>query len=145
LVMIVPASNPAHLTSVTGITAPGVKVVICAASVPCGDYARNVFKNLGITSAAMANVVSNASDVSQVVAQVALGQADAGFVYVTDATAAGGKVVEIPLPDAAKPNASDYIAVVTSGPHQPSAKAFVADVLSPRGQAILRAAGFGVP
>ena len=46
--------------------------MICAASVPCGDYARSVFANLGITAAATKNVVSNASDVTQVVAQVAL-------------------------------------------------------------------------
>jgi molybdate transport system substrate-binding protein len=145
LVMVVPAANPAHLTSVNGITAPGVKVVICAASVPCGDYARNVFKNLGITTAAMQNVVSNASDVAQVVAQVALGQADAGFVYITDANAADGKVTAIALPDAAKPKASDYVAIVKAGANQRSATAFVAEVLSPRGQAILRSAGFGAP
>ena len=41
LVLIVPKSNPAHITSVNDITKPGVKLVICKATVPCGDYARN--------------------------------------------------------------------------------------------------------
>jgi molybdate transport system substrate-binding protein len=145
LVLIVPADNPAHITSVNDITRSGVKLVICAASVPCGDYARNVFKNLGITEAAIANVVSNASDVSQVVSQVALGQANAGVVYATDARAAGGKVTAIALPDAATPQTADYIAVVTAAPHPASARAFVGEVLSARGQAVLRAAGFGAP
>ncbi len=145
LVLIVPKDNQARIKSVSDITRPGVKLVICDASVPCGDYARNVFKNLGITSAAMKNVVSKTTDVTQTVAQVALGQADAGFVYVTDAQAAGAKVTAIHLPAQAKPRAKDYIAVVKAAPHPAAAKAFVAQVLSPAGQAKLRAAGFGAP
>jgi len=145
LVMIVPKDNPAHLTSVSDVTKPGVKLVICDATVPCGDYARNAFKNLGITSAAMKNVVSQTTDVTQTVAEVALGQADAGFVYITDADAANGKVIPIKLPAQAKPGAKDYIAVVRSAPHPAAARAFVALVLSPAGQAKLRAAGFGAP
>lgn len=145
LVLVVPKGNPAHITSVSGITKPGVKLVICDASVPCGDYARTAFKNLGITSAAMKNVVSQTADVTQTVAEVALGQADAGFVYITDADAAAGKVSVIRLPPQAKPGAEDFIAVVKSAPHPAAAKAFVALVLSPAGQAKLRADGFGAP
>jgi molybdate transport system substrate-binding protein len=145
LVLIVPKGNPAHITSVSDITRSGVKLVICDASVPCGDYARTAFKNLGITSAAMKNVVSQTSDVTQTVAEVALGQADAGFVYITDADAAQGKVAVIRLPAQAKPGAKDFIAVVKSAPHAAAARAFVAAILSPAGQAKLRAAGFGAP
>jgi molybdate transport system substrate-binding protein len=145
LVLIVPKDNPAHINSVSDITRPGVKLVICDATVPCGDYARNAFKNLGITAAAMKNVVSQTTDVTQTVAEVALGQADAGFVYITDAAAAKGKVVPIHLAAAAKPGAKDFIAVVKSAPHPAAARAFVASVLSPVGQAKLRAAGFGAP
>ena len=145
LVLVVPAGNPAHITAVGDITKPGVKLVICAASVPCGDYARNVFTNLGITAQAMVNVTSEDIDVTQVLTQVALGEADAGFVYATDAKAAGNKVSVIALPAAAKPQTSDYIAVVTAAPHPRSAQAFVGEVMSSRGQAILRADGFGAP
>jgi molybdate transport system substrate-binding protein len=145
LVLIVPKSNPAHITSVADITKPGVKLVICNASVPCGDYARKAFANLGITSPAMKNVVSQTTDVTQTVAQVALGQADAGFVYITDAKAAGGKVTVVPLPAKAKPSAQDFIAVVKGGHNQAAAQAFVRKVLSPAGQAKLHAAGFGKP
>ena len=145
LVLIVPKDNPAHIKSVADITRPGVKLVICDASVPCGDYARKAFENLGITGTAMKNVVSQTTDVTQTVAQVALGQADAGFVYITDAHAAGGKVSVVRLPAQAKPGAKDYIAVVKSAPHLAAAKAFVALILSPAGQAKLRAAGFGAP
>lgn len=145
LVLIVPKDNPAHIRSAGDITRHGVKLVICDASVPCGDYARTAFKNLGITNAAMKNVVSQTTDVTQTVAEVALGQADAGFVYLTDADAALGKVSVVRLPAQAKPGAKDYIAVVKSAPHPAAAKAFMALVLSPAGQAKLRAAGFGAP
>jgi molybdate transport system substrate-binding protein len=145
LVLIVPKDNPARIKSVSDVTRPGVKLVICEATVPCGDYARNAFKNLGITSAAMKNVVSQTTDVTQTVAEVALGQADAGFVYITDADAAKGKVVTIRLPPQAKPEAKDFIAVVKSAHHPAAARAFVAAILSPAGQAKLRAAGFGAP
>lgn len=145
LVLIVPRSNPAHIHSVSDITRPGVKLVICNATVPCGDYARTAFANLGITAKAMHNVVSQTTDVSQIVAQVALGQADAGFVYITDAKAAGGKVSVVRLPAAAKPQAADFIAVVKRTSHHAAALAFVNEVMSSSGQAKLRAAGFGKP
>ncbi len=51
----------------------------------------------------------------------------------------------IRLPPAAKPGAKDYIAVVKSTHDAGAAKAFVARILSPAGQAKLRAAGFGAP
>ena len=145
LVLIVPRGNPAHIKSVADITKPGVKLVICDATVPCGDYARTAFKNLGITAAAMKNVVSQTTDVTQTVAEVALGQADAGFVYITDAKAASGKVAVVSLPANAKPKTKDFIAVVKSSANDAAAKAFVATVLSPAGQAKLQAAGFGKP
>ena len=145
LALIVPKSNPAHITSVADITKPGVKLVICNATVPCGDYARTAFMNLGITTAAMKNVVSQTTDVTQTVADVATGQADAGFVYITDAKAADGQVTVVRLPAKAKPGTEDFIAIVKSGKNQAAAKAFVAMVLSPAGQAKLKAAGFGKP
>jgi len=145
LVLIVPKSNPAHITSVSDITKPGIKLVICQAAVPCGDYARKAFANLRITSAAMKNVVSQTTDVTQTVAEVALGQADAGFVYITDAKAAAGKVIALRLPAKAKPGAMDFIAVVKASKNLAAANAFVRQVLSAKGQATLRAAGFGRP
>jgi molybdate transport system substrate-binding protein len=145
LVMIVPKSNPAHLTSVYGITRKGIKIVVCNASQPCGDYASTVWANLGITNAATKNVVSYENDVTQVLAEIELGQADVGFVYYTDALSAGGKVKIIELPAKAMPGTSDWIAVVTKSKDQAAAKAFVSLVLSAKGQATLKAAGFGKP
>ena len=143
LVMIVPKDNPAHITSVADITKPGVKIVVCNTTVPCGDYAATAFANLGITTAADNNIVSEETDVTQVVAQIAAGEGDVGFVYVTDAIAAKGKVKAILLPAQAMPHTQDFIAVVKDSPNLAAAQAFVKLVLSAKGQRILRAAGFG--
>ena len=145
LVLVVPRTNPAHIHSVSDITRPGVKLVICEVTVPCGDYARKAFAALDMTSAAMKNVVSQATDVTQTLAEVAVGQADAGFVYITDADAARGRVSVIHLPASARPGARDFIAVVKSAAHRAAAQAFVRQVLSAQGQATLRADGFGRP
>ena len=145
LVLVTPPSNPAHITSVADVTKPGVKLVICNATVPCGDYARKAFMNLGITAAASKNVASETTDVTQVLADVALGQADAGFVYITDADGANGKVRVIELPAQAKPEAKDYIAVVKASHDRAGADAFVRKVLSSGAQATLQTDGFGKP
>ena len=54
--------------------------------------ASEVLDNLGITADVLKNVVSEETDVKGIVAKVALGEADAGFVYVTDAKAVASKV-----------------------------------------------------
>ena len=92
LVLIVPKGNPAGIHLVIDLTKPGVKLVIGDAGVPVGAYTRTVLTNLGISAAVMKNVVSQETDVKGVLAKVALGQADAGFVYVTDAKFVLGKI-----------------------------------------------------
>src|SRR5947208_1484054 len=63
LVLIVPRSNPAKIHSVLDLTRPGVRLVIGDPSVPVGAYTRTVLNNLGISAAALQNVVSQETDV----------------------------------------------------------------------------------
>jgi molybdate transport system substrate-binding protein len=143
LVMIVPKSNPAHITSVQDLTRPGVKLVIGDATVPVGSYTRTVFSNLGL-SAAYGNVVSNESDVKGVVAKVALGEADVGVCYFTDFLSVKNRVKYIPIPASAQPTVGYEIAPVDSSAHSAAAQAFIAYVLSKQGKAWLRKYGFAV-
>jgi molybdate transport system substrate-binding protein len=144
LVLIVPRANPADIAAVGDIARPGVTLVIGDAAVPIGAYTRTVLANLRLTRA-LSNVVSNEQDVKSVLAKVALGEADAGFVYLTDARAAAGKVRVIRLPARAQPTVDYEIAVVRASANQAAARAFVARVLGPAGRRLLRAAGFGLP
>ena len=144
LVLIVPKGNPAHIKKVSDITKKGVKLVIGDATVPIGVYTRTVLGKLHLT-AALKNVKSNETDVKQVLAKVELGEADAGFVYVTDALTGKGKLHSITIPAKGQPVVKYEIAVVKASSNQSAAKAFVAEVVSKRGQAVLKAAGFGKP
>jgi molybdate transport system substrate-binding protein len=103
-----------------------------------------VLRNLGI-SRAIRNVVSNEQDVKDVLGKVVLGQADAGFVYVTDARAAGKQAKRISIPVFAQPKVRYEIAVVSASPDKAAARAFVARATGPRGRGILRDYGFRFP
>jgi molybdate transport system substrate-binding protein len=144
LVLIVPEENPASIASVDDLERKPVKLVIGAEGVPVGDYARKALETLGAKHA-LARVVSEEQDVKGVVSKVALGEADAGFVYATDVAAAAGRVRVIELPPGAQPQIEYMIAVVTRARDTAAAEAFVDELLGPRGRRALRAAGFGVP
>lgn len=142
LVVIVPRANPAGVRSVYDLRRNGIRVVIGDKTVPIGSYTRQILDALGITADVSKNVVSQETDVKGIVAKVALGEADAGFVYVTDAKPVASKVRVVPLPAWAQPPIRYEIAVVK---RSTAASAFVKKVLSKRGRALLQRAGFGVP
>jgi molybdate transport system substrate-binding protein len=143
LVLIVPKANPAGIHTVDDLTKPGVKIVIGDAAVPVGSYTRTVLKNLGMTDAVMKNVVSNETDVRNVLAKVALGEADAGFVYVTDAKTVRGKVGVIALRPSAQPQVIYEAAVVKSSKYRKADYAFLTRLIRPAGQKLLESFGFG--
>jgi molybdate transport system substrate-binding protein len=145
LVVIVPRSNPAHVRTVYDLRRPRVTIVIGDKTVPIGAYTRQLLDTLGITADVMKNVVSQESDVKGITAKVALGEADAGFVYVTDAGPVRTKVRTIGLPSWAQPPIRYEIAVVKASPHRVDARAFIKRVLGRKGRAELRKAGFGLP
>lgn len=142
LVVIVPRSNPAKLHRLRDLARGGVKVVIAATGVPVGDYTRQVLHALHLSGRVLANVVSQETDVREVLAKIVLGEADAGFVYSTDAKAVAPDVGMISIPKSAAPGIKYGMCVVASSAHKAGARAFVKRVLSKAGQAKLRRAGF---
>jgi molybdate transport system substrate-binding protein len=144
LVLIVPADDPAGIETVEDVTKPGTRLVVAAEGVPVGDYTREVLQDLEL-SAALDNVVSNEPDVKAVVSKVSLGEADAGFVYASDAAAAGDDVTVIELPEGSQPPIEYQIAVVEDSENQDAAQTFVDDMMSSEGQRQLAAAGFLPP
>jgi molybdate transport system substrate-binding protein len=144
LVLIVPRPNAAGIRSVYDLRKKGLRLVIGAKGVPVGDYTRKALAALGLSSV-LSNVVSHETDVKEVVAKVALGEADAGFVYHTDARAGVRDLHELRLPARARPRIAYELAVVKATKHLRAAKAFVARVQSARGRLALRRAGFGLP
>jgi molybdate transport system substrate-binding protein len=142
LVLVVPKSNPAGIKTVFDLKKKGIKLIIGTATVPIGSYTRTILRNLALTSV-LSNVVSQETDVRSILSKVALAEADAGFVYVTDAKTVADKVTVITLPAWAQPPVRYGIAVIKSTSSRADAVAFINKVLSKAGQARLRAAGFG--
>jgi molybdate transport system substrate-binding protein len=145
LVVVYPRSNPGNVKTVFDLRRPGVKVVIARQGVPVGNYTRQILRNLGISAAVLSNVVSQEPDVRSVLAKVALGEADAGFVYKTDAATVANDVSVIKLPAWAQPPVRYGICVVSASANKADARAFITRVLGKVGRTRLTAAGFGVP
>ena len=142
LVVVVPRSNPAGIHGVYDLTKSGVKLDVAGSGVPVGSYTLQILKNMNLSTAVLANVVSQETDVREVLSKVALGEADAGFVYSTDAKTVPGQVTVIKVPAWAQPKMQYGICVVNAGSDKADAQAFVNRVMSKTGQAKLRGAGF---
>ena len=151
LVVITPADDPARLESLADLKKPGLKLVLAAEEVPVGGYARDMLRNAdsdpafgaGFSDAVLANLVSNESNVKQVLAKVQLGEADVGVVYGSDVTpdvAANLNTIEVP---GSINVIADYpIATLTDAKNPQVAQAFVDFVLGTDGQTILAKWGF---
>ena len=98
--------------------------MIANSAVPVGSYTRTVLKKMGLSSV-LSKVVSQESDVKAVTGKVALGQADAGFVYVTDARAVSDQVTVIRIPAWAQPRVRYEIAVVSKSNNKAAAQAWI--------------------
>jgi ABC-type Fe3+ transport system substrate-binding protein len=101
-----------------------------------------VLNQMGINSAIQANVVSKETSDANVVAKVALGQVDAGFVYLSDYVIDPTHLTLIKVPAWAQPKITYAMAIVTKSPNQAAAQAWMQKVLSPAGQALFVKDGF---
>lgn len=141
LEIVVAAGNPARITSLADLTRSDLKVVVCAAQVPCGAATAKATEAAGVAL----TPVSEESSVTDVLAKVTSGQADAGLVYVTDIARAGGSVEGIAFDQASAAVNRYPIATVKDAVNPALAAAFTAFVTGEEGRAALAAAGFGAP
>ncbi len=138
LTIVTPPGNPAGITSFADLAKPGVAVVVCAPQVPCGAAAQKVETNTGVTL----TPVSEENSVTDVLGKITSGQADAGLVYVTDASGAGDKVTTVSFPESTTVVNTYPIATLTAATEPSLAMTFVELVTGPEGQQLLAAAGF---
>jgi molybdate transport system substrate-binding protein len=151
LIVIVPIDNPAGVETLPDLARPGLELVVADPAVPLGAYTRSALEQLaraeGFDSVflerVLANVVSLEQSVKEVVGKVVLGEADAGVVYRSDATAAlANRIRVLEIPEACSPIAAYPIAILQGSKRRALAQAFVDSVLSPGGQATLERHGF---
>ncbi len=140
LEIVVGAGNPKHITGLSNLAQSGLIVVLCAPAVPCGRYAAQALQKAGMT----VKPASQETDVKAVVSKVALGEADAGIVYVTDVKAAGSGVQGVEIPLSLNVVADYPVAILKDCQNAPLAKAFVSYLLG-AGQPTLARYGFTGP
>ncbi|PKB77997.1 MAG: molybdate ABC transporter substrate-binding protein [SAR202 cluster bacterium Io17-Chloro-G9] len=147
-------SNPPHITALKDLAGPGVSLALALPQVPAGAYARDAIQELeavvgadveDYASRVMANVVTLETNVRGVAMKVALGEVDAGIVYLTDARAqfVAENTRQIPIPPEANQQAKYLAAAIMDSPQPDLAEQFVEFLLSPQGQTILRSHEFG--
>ncbi len=149
LEVILPPNNPANLQTLQDLAKPGLKLVIEDKSVPAGAYSLTILDNLSkdptygadFSTKVLANVVSNETDVKQIVSKILLGEGDAGIVYVTDAIASP-TLKTIVITANFNVIAKYPIVALSNAPQSELASEFVAYVLSADGQSIMKKWGF---
>ena len=146
LVLLIPNSNPGNITSVYSLRSGWRKLSIGTAGVPIGAYTRSLLRRMRLSSILSSNTVSQQTNVGQVSSQVALGAADAGFVYYTDGLAVKDRTKMISLPKWAQPPVRYQICQVRrDGVDSSGAQAFIKEVTGKAGRAALKGYGFGLP
>ncbi len=154
LAIVVP-TDEAVVKSLVDIEKAGVKVVLASHQVPAGAYTLEMLAKMdaalaadgepGFQSSVLSNVVSREANVREVLAKVALGEADVGFVYATDATRGpnGDRVDVLAVPVAQNVTTHLFVGVVADSEQRDLAAAFVEFVTSNEGATILTRSGFG--
>jgi molybdate transport system substrate-binding protein len=139
LQIAVAQGNPLGIASLADVTGKDVNLVTCAPEVPCGAAAQQAAEAARVEL----TPVSEEQSVTDVLAKVTSGEADAGLVYVTDVISADGDVVGVDFPEASAAVNTYPITTLADSESRGLAEAFVALVLSEDGQRVLRDAGFG--
>ena len=151
LVVITPADNSGMIETAADLKTAGLKLVLAHPEVPAGGYSREVLAAMSddpaygaaFGDAVLDNVVSNESNVKQVVAKVELGEADGGIVYGSDVTpSVAPNLRTLEVPDEFNVIAEYPIAVTKEARNTRAAEAFIDFVLSSQGQAVLEKWGF---
>ena len=140
LALAVPADNPGNVAGLDDLERSDLFVGVCAAEVPCGDFARELLAAEGVD----ARVDTDEPDVRALLTKLQAGELDAGIVYATDVEATGGDVIAIDVEPASEVIVEYPIAALRDG--DPDLRtAFVDFVQSPQARTILQQHGFGTP
>jgi molybdate transport system substrate-binding protein len=125
--------------------------VLGALEVPIGKYTEQLLARASVrygqdfTSRVEARVVSRELNVRQVLARVVLGEADAGIVYRTDATAQHDRVSVVLIDPELNVIAEYPMAILTETARPHLGAAWVSLVRSQTGRKLLQSFGFSTP
>ena len=148
-VVIVPKGEPTGVETIRDLAEQEHTLVLAQNGVPIAEYAAEVLEkaearygeNFG--DLVMQNVVSREPDVRAAANRVALGEADATFVYASDVTPkVRDRVDVVGIPEELNVVATYPIAVVKDAPNPELARKWVELVTHDQGQRVMREWGF---
>jgi molybdate transport system substrate-binding protein len=146
LTLIVPADNPKQINGLVDLAKPGLTLILATPSTPIRVYSDQIIRNFAgedFAQSVYGNLVSEESNVRQVVTKIALGEGDVGIVYTSDLTPdIAEHVTSIPIPPENNLVSEYPIGVLTDSDNPVLAQAFIDFILSTRGQEILTNWGF---
>ena len=141
LALAVPAGNPGGGTGLADLADPELRIAICEPQVPCGGAAQRLLDAAGVVAAPD----TLTTDVKEAASLVALGEADAALIYLTDAAAEGDAVETVDVPEAEQV-VNDYpAALLTDAANPDGAQAVLDAITGEPGRTILGEAGFLEP
>ena len=91
VVLIKPTSGETAVTGFENIT-DAANLALAGESVPVGQYAREIFTNMGMMDQVEAMEINEGKNVTEVLAAVAEGSNEVGIVYATDAASVADQV-----------------------------------------------------
>lgn len=145
LVLVVPLGARVRPADLRGLQAPGLARIAIGhpGSVPAGRYAQAALEAAGLWAALQPRLVQ-AHSVRQALDYVAREEAQAGFVYATDAAAMKHRVqVAFAVPTLAPVRCPAAVAAASTQPEL--AQRFLALLASEAGRAVLARHGFTIP
>lgn len=145
LVLIVPSNSSLGVTSFRQLTNSNVRRISVGEprSVPAGQYAEELFSNLGILEQLRSKFVYGNS-VRNVLGTVESGNADAGVVYTTDARISTEVQQVATAPNNLHSPIVYPIAVIQASRNQQTARAYAQFIKSQQAQNIFKKYGFGI-
>jgi len=143
--LVLVTAQGSSIKKLSDLTAPTVKKIALGepASVPAGQYGLETLKSAKLDAAVKDKLVL-AKDVRQVLTYVETGNAEAGFVYATDALTSHKVRVAFIAPESMHEPILYPAAVIAHGSHEPEAKAFLDFLSSPTALKIFAKHGFSV-
>jgi molybdate transport system substrate-binding protein len=144
LVLIVPSDSPLQITDFAELTNPNIQKIAVGEprSVPAGQYAEELFRNLKILEPLRSKFVYGNS-VRNVLSQVESGNADAGIVYGTDAKISAKVKQVLVAPDRLHSPIVYPLAVIKTSRNAAIANTYARFLASEQAQAIFKEYGFG--
>lgn len=146
IVLIVPKGNELGITGMEDLRRSDVRNIAIGnpETVPAGKYARESLASAGIWDNVSGKMLMG-ENVKQVLVYVERGEADAGFVFSTDASSARQGTIEVIASVPVSTPVTYPIALVSSTTQPEESQKFIDFVTGENGRAILQQHGFSIP